>query len=338
VRVSLAIPIEDESRVGETRRAARGLATAIGFDESDVGRVALAATEMATNIVKHAGAGELVMRRIDELGARGIEMLALDRGRGIRNIAESLRDGYSTAGSPGTGLGALARLADTFDLYSLPDAGTAMMVRVWLDPPSDPGARFPLGVINVSRPGETVCGDSWSVEQAGDRTLALVVDGLGHGDRAAEAAHEAVRVFAAHRAGSSLPDLMSRTDDALRKTRGAAVGLAEIDHGRRVVRFVGVGNIAGTIVTPNPGARHRNVVSLNGTVGAGIRKVQEFCYPCEEGALLILYSDGLRSLWALDPYPGLLQRDPALIAGVLYRDSRRQRDDVTVLVLRTDGG
>lgn len=325
--------------MGEARRAAQRLAAAAGFDENGAGKAALAATEMATNIVKHVGAGELLLRQIGELGTRGIELLALDRGRGIRNIAESRRDGYSTAGSPGTGLGALERLADTFDLYSVPDVGTVLLVRLWLEPPTvTPGARFPFGVINVACPGETVCGDSWSVERAGDRTLALVADGLGHGERAAEAADEAARVFDARRAGSNLAELMSRIDGALRKTRGAAVGLAEIDRGRRLVLFVGVGNIAGAIVAPDSAARGRNLVSLNGTVGAGVRKVQEFAYPYEEGSLLILHSDGLRSLWPLDRYPGLLQRDPALIAGVLYRDFRRHRDDVTVLVMRTDGG
>lgn len=338
-RVSLAIPIEEASRVGEARRAAQRLAAAAGFDESAAGKAALAATEMATNIVKHAGDGELVLRRIDELGARGIEMLALDRGRGIRNVAESMRDGHSTAGSPGTGLGALERLADAFEVWSVPDGGTAVLVRLWLAPPRG-GARagHAVGAVNVPCPGEAVCGDSWTVEQSGDSLFALVADGLGHGERAAEAADEAARVFAARRAGGGLPDLMGRIDDALRKTRGAAIGLAEIDRARRLIRYVGVGNIAGSIVTANAHARSRSVVSLNGTVGGGVRKVQEFTYPCENGALLVLHSDGLRGLWSLDRYPGLLRRDPALIAGVLYRDYRRSRDDVTVVVLRTDGG
>lgn len=339
MRVSLAIPIEDESRVGEARRTAQRLAATTGFDENDAGKAALAATELATNIVKHAGTGELILRQIDELGARGIEMLAVDRGRGMRNVAECRRDGYSTAGSPGTGLGALERLADTFDVYSVPDAGTALLVRLWLVPPrAGRSARYTIGVINVAVAGETVCGDSWSMSETGDNRFALVVDGLGHGERAAEAADEAVRVFGERRAGTNLPDLMSRLDGALRKTRGAAAGLAEIDRTQRLVRYVGVGNVAGAIVTRDSHARSRSVVSLNGTVGGSMRKVQEFSYPYEEGSLLILHSDGLRGLWPLDRYPGLLQRDPALIAGVLYRDFRRQRDDVTVLVLRTDGG
>lgn len=163
-----------------------------------------------------------------------------------------------------------------------------------------------------------------------------MADGLGHGERAAEAAGEAARVFTLRFAGEGLPALLARIDDALRKTRGAAIGLTEIDRARRVVRFVGVGNVAGTIVSADARARSRSVVSLNGTVGGGVRKVQEFSYPYEDGAVVVLYTDGLRSLWALDRYPGLVQRDPALVAGVLYRDFRRGRDDVTVLVLRTD--
>lgn len=338
MRPSLHIPIDEESRVGEARRAALRLALEAGFDDSEAGKVALAATEMATNIVKHAGTGELVLRRIDELGGRGIEVLALDRGPGIRKVGESLRDGYSTTGSPGTGLGALGRLAHVFDLHSVPDAGTAVLVRLWKKAPRGGiNARFALGVVNVPSPGERVSGDDWAVEQAGQNAVVLVVDGLGHGERAAEAAQEAVRVFSTGHDGN-LSDLMNRIDGALRQTRGAAVGLAEIDTDRHLVRYVGVGNIAGAIITTNSSARSRSVVSLSGTVGGGVRKVQEFTYPYDAGALLVLHSDGLRNLWSLDRYPGLLQRDPALVAGVLYRDFRRSRDDVTVLVLRRDGG
>ena len=78
----------------------------------------------------------------------------------------------------------------------------------------------------------------------------------------------------------------------------------------------------------------RSVVSHHGTAGGAARRIQEFTYPWKGGDILVLHSDGLGSHWTLAGYPGLAQRHPALIAGVLYRDHRRGRDDTTVVVVR----
>ena len=76
------------------------------------------------------------------------------------------------------------------------------------------------------------------------------------------------------------------------------------------------------------------MVLMNGTAGVEIRKFQEFSYPWEAGALLVLYSDGLAMHWDMDAYPGLARKHPALIAGVLYRNHTLGRDDVTVLAVK----
>jgi Stage II sporulation protein E (SpoIIE) len=117
---------------------------------------------------------------------------------------------------------------------------------------------------------------------------------------------------------------------ALRSTRGAALAVAELDLAQEV-RYAGIGNIAGVVLAPG-GNRH--LVSHNGIVGHDMRKVQEFVYPWSSDALLVMHSDGLATHWTLDQYPGLAGRHPSLIAGVLYRDFTRGRDDVMVLVAR----
>jgi hypothetical protein len=155
-----------------------------------------------------------------------------------------------------------------------------------------------------------------------------VVDGLGHGPLAADAAREAVRVFREQTA-TDLPEVVRRIHAALRSTRGAAVAVAEAGLAEGVVRFVGVGNIAGTVFADGAS---RSLVSHNGTAGLEARRIQEFADPFPRGALLVLHSDGLATQWRLERYPGLAGRDPALVAGVLYRDFRRGRDDLTVLV------
>jgi hypothetical protein len=98
-----------------------------------------------------------------------------------------------------------------------------------------------------------------------------------------------------------------------------------------LVRFAGIGNIAGAIWN---GAASHHTVSVNGTAGHGTIKLREFSYPWPAGAVLVLASDGLATRWSLESYPGLAGRDPALVAAVLYRDHSRRRDDVTVLVAR----
>ena len=102
--------IGDESGVGGARRAAMALAGAAGFNEVDAGKVAIAVTEAATNVLKHAGGGEILLRTTEA----GVEMLAIDKGPGIADLPEALRDGQSSSGTAGIGLGAISRLARIF--------------------------------------------------------------------------------------------------------------------------------------------------------------------------------------------------------------------------------
>jgi hypothetical protein len=126
-------------------------------------------------------------------------------------------------------------------------------------------------------------------------------------------------------------DLLGFAHAALRPTRGAAIGLAQVRPADGEIIFTGVGNIGGVVMTAGAS---RNLVSHAGSVGHECRKVQSFSYPWSEGSVLVLYSDGLQTRWTLDRYPALAARDPALLAAVLYRDFSRGRDDVTVVAAR----
>jgi anti-sigma regulatory factor (Ser/Thr protein kinase) len=328
--INQRLEIGDASGVGEARRLAGELSRAAGLGDTDAGRLALVVTEATTNLVKHAGGGELLLRPFGSERAQGMDVLVLDRGPGIRDLAAALRDGFSSAGTPGNGLGAIARLASLFDIYSRAGIGTAVFARVApAHAPSDDGGWL-LGSINVPYPGELVSGDCWAVRHGARRTLALVVDGLGHGLHAAEAARAADAAFQKF-AAAAPGEVLNRIHEALRPTRGAAVAVAEIDRDQQVVRFAGLGNISGTIVL---NGKTRSAVSHHGTAGHDMRHIQEFTYPWAAGAILVMHSDGLTSRWTLDDYPGLSERHPQLLAALLYRDSRRGRDDVSVLALR----
>ena len=330
-----SIRVQDSSHVGEARRLAASLCRDLGFDETRAGQASLVVTELATNLVKHTAdaGGELVFRPIEEAGATGLDVLSLDRGPGIVNIGESLRDGYSSTSSLGTGLGAVRRQSSVFDICSSPGQGTAVFIRLWKNAPPERPPALSVGAVCLPVRGEQACGDAWAMKVGGDATLFMLADGLGHGPDAAAASNLAAAIFA-KQALRSPAELVRLIHAGLRGTRGAAVAVAEVALGARVVRYAGVGNISGRILCAGSA---RSLVSNNGTAGVEARKIQEFSYPWPEGGLLVLHSDGVATHWSLEDWPGLGQKNPALIAGVLFRDQQRLRDDSTVVVAKETG-
>jgi hypothetical protein len=160
----------------------------------------------------------------------------------------------------------------------------------------------------------------------------MVVDGLGHGTFAADAAREAERVLADSR-GNSAASILRDCHDALRKTRGASAAIADISVDKGTLTFAGIGNISATVID---GQSRRGIASHNGTLGHQMHKIQEFTVPWNHGSILIMHSDGLSSKWDLNHYPGLASKHPSIIAAMLYRDFQRERDDVTVMATKND--
>lgn len=177
----LLLPVVEASQVSDARRQAVDVARRLGFDEVDAGRVALVVTEAATNAVKYGVDALLIVRTLEDELLPGIEVMTLDRGPGMAHPERCLRDGYSTSGSPGTGLGAMSRLADVFDLHSVAGGGTAVLARVW---PARRHTSAPptadIGAVCVPMPRETECGDAWATRPVSGGSLVVVVDGLGH--------------------------------------------------------------------------------------------------------------------------------------------------------------
>lgn len=329
----MIVPVAHSSEVGEARRAAADFARKAGGNDAQLGRIALVATEMATNMVKHAagsGGGAILIDRFNDAAGTGIELLAIDRGPGMADVHACLADGFSTAGSPGTGLGAIFRQADVFAVYSRSRLGTALFARFVFTPATMNSPATDIGVVSAPYPGESVCGDQWAFDAGRDCDTLFVVDGSGHGMYAAEAAGIATNIFGQY-AAEPCVSLVERMHRGLAATRGAALAVARIDKSARVVRFVGVGNIAGTMVV---GTEARQMVSHNGTAGHVAPRIREFTYPFAAMPFIVLHSDGLSNRWRLADYPGLAACHPSLIAGVLFRDFRRARDDATVVVMR----
>jgi hypothetical protein len=267
---------------------------------------------------------------IDDRHGGGVELLGLDKGPGIADLGKCLQDGYSTGGSPGTGLGAISRLAQKFEIYSRPGQGTALLARLQRKESRNVDKHLSIGSVVVPKAGEQVCGDTWCYTARPNGFTVLGVDGLGHGHHAALAAAEACKVFDGAR-GSSPAEILRRMHEILRPTRGAAVLLVDVDWSAASACAAGIGNLVAALAQSEGTKR---IISDNGIVGHTASKFREIVYPCAEDAVLIMHSDGLSGSWQLEKYPGLLQHDPSLIAAVLYRDFTRVRDDSMIVVIK----
>lgn len=324
-----AFPMEEPSRVGEARRHAAQLADDCGLGEVEAGRLAIVVTELATNLVRHARQGRLLLSARPQRGE--VEVIAIDRGPGIPDVDRSLDDGFSTGGTPGTGLGAVRRLAQSFDLHSSVPGGTVVVARVRAAaaPPIPPGD-ICVGAVSLAAPGEQVCGDGWGFAVDGATAAVMVADGLGHGPDASEAAQAALDAFAADPLADPA-QMLRQVHERLRATRGAAVMLAQLDAGADGIRSAGAGNVLARVVS---GVSDRTILCQHGTAGITIRSPDETRTPWPPHALLVVCTDGIATRWQADLLAPVLGRDPALAAALLARDHCRGRDDATVAVLR----
>ncbi|HEY6186096.1 MAG TPA: ATP-binding protein [Pyrinomonadaceae bacterium] len=344
-----SIEIGHEAQVGTARRAVHDYASELGFNETALAEIDIVVQEIGTNAVAYSTGGGWLHFTVTLGADPGLELFYWDTGPGIYNMDRAIRDGVSTSGSLGAGLGAIRRLMDDFEIYStLPmtgrltlsqkrrtSHGTALLARKWLrqdvedwTPGREEAKRF--GVWSRPHPQEEVNGDAYYIARRGERELLAVIDGLGHGQGAKEAADVACDTLDDWM-GERPDELLAAAHDALRATRGAVMGIVVIDHQSEVFQYAGVGNIAVRVF----GTQERiSLVSTNGTLGLRLGSIRLWTHPWAEGATLFMASDGLSEAWDIQSYPGLLKRSPQLMAGILMRDYGREADDATVLVAK----
>lgn len=324
---SSAVRVLDRSSVAEVRRVSLDHAMRLEWSESARGNAAIVATELASNLVKHANDGVISISSALGQPSR-LLFVAVDHGPGMADYQQCLEDGYSTRGSPGTGLGAISRLTHQLDVYSTPE-GTVMVAEM-RNPSS---AAVPTGLafagFSVATHRESANGDNWDARSEGDSLTVLVCDGLGHGHFASLAAREAVSTFRATE-WSSPKEALAFIDEALRPTRGAAAAIAMIDPTAGRVRYCGVGNISGALVSES---RTRHLVSQNGILGHTGTRMTEFDYPWSTGSVLVMHSDGISARWRAEQWPSLWYRHPGIISGVIYRDFMRGNDDAVAVAV-----
>jgi anti-sigma regulatory factor (Ser/Thr protein kinase) len=238
------IEIFQPSYVGMARRAAKSLAERIGFEPTACEEIALAVTELATNLIKHAQGGRLTLTPLDRGGRAGLEIQSLDDGPGIADIEQALADRFSTAGTYGTGLGTVNRLMDEFDIASEWGRGTSIVSRKWVRQNTGSIRCCPLafGVATRPRQSGTSNGDAFVVKQWAESALVGIIDGLGHGIFAHHAA-QAARQYVENHFDQPLDLIFRGVDRACRATRGVVMALARFEWREDRLAFASVGNI-----------------------------------------------------------------------------------------------
>ena len=328
---SQTFEVRAPSDVGAARRAARAAARELGFELKAAEELALAMTELATNLLKHARAGKLSLRPLSQGHRVGLEVESLDQGPGILEARRVLADGFSTTGTRGTGLGAVNRLMDEFDLDSHPD-GTRITCRKWrrAHQPSPRPCPLSFGVATRPYPGCAQNGDAFVLCQWEESALVGVIDGLGHGPGAHRAA-EAARQYAESHYDLPLARLFAGVGRACQATRGVVMALARFDWAERTLAFGSVGDIE---VRVSPRGAGPTAPVQRGILGLNAPQVRVSQQPWDEGHVLVLHSDGLRSHWGWKDFPGLLEKPAPVIAKRLLQALASERDDATVLVVR----
>ncbi len=317
--------VEDPSAAAACRGAALALAARLGFPAPRADELALAVTEAATNLHKHARQGSMLLRITRDAARPGIELVTIDAGPGFRDTGAALRDGHSTSGTLGIGLGAINRLADFYDLYSMPGHGTALVARFW-PVPGETAARC-AGLVRPIT-GETECGDVFGAAKTEAGVTGVLCDGLGHGPLAAAAAAQGVAAVLEDPQAEPAA-LVERAHRRMTSTRGGAIGVAQVVG--EVVRFAGLGNIAAVILAD--GTR-RSMLSVPGIAGHQARTIRQFEYTAPAGAAIILHSDGISNRWEPGALPGLNARDPLVVGAAVLAEAGTRRDDAGVLVLK----
>lgn len=330
--------IEDRSYLAIIKRDISKHANALGFPPEKIGKLHLVATELTSNLLKFGSRNrELLWKAVPHKGEFCIEILALDKGPGINSISQALEDGFSSSGTAGEGLGAIQRQSDFFDLYSQPGQGTVVLARIFANEEfQQKNQPFNFAALSVPKPGEVLCGDGYFVEYEPEKQLfnALLLDGLGHGPGAHEAAQAAIEVYKTTPKDSP-NQVLKEIHAQIKKTRGAVAMALKYNFQEETLSYCGVGNVSGKTIGFNS---VKYLSSFNGIVGHVMSsRINDQEVPWERGKLLLIHSDGLTSRLDITKYMHIQKHDPAILAACLYRDFSRGNDDATIIISKHPG-
>lgn len=293
------------------------------FPANERGEVGTVVSELATNILKYAGHGEILLESLEADGRHGVSIQASDQGPGIKDLSQALADGYSTSGTLGLGLPAVKRMSDSLSITAPIGGGTVVNAVRWCrsplptssprqppanarvnrcKPPGEPHPKTPLTLaIRMQHrplPGQTVCGDQTLALELTELTLLVQLDGTGHGHSAHQAAtaliaciQDQVKNWQQSRPEILLPSLLDACQITASSGIGAAIGLALVDRPQRRLHFMGLGNTS--IMAFKPGGWEG--ISQAGMLGHRYRKPMLSSTSLQAGDSIVTFSDGISS-------------------------------------------
>lgn len=326
--------VEDRSYVAYIKREIHKELMQCNFSGKQVAEIDIIVSELSSNLVKHAGYGELLYRahNIGDKNAE-FEIISIDGGPGMSDPARMMKDGTSTTSTLGQGLGAMNRLSTTFQLFSIPEWGTVAYSKYSTGEQSLRKRTFDLDVhaLCVNKANEFVSGDGYTIKRTSSTVNILFGDGLGHGEHAHEAVSRASKAFIDCRLNEPV-EILRHIHENVRRSRGLVATVVVLDLQQKVWKICGVGNIMTRLYT---GISYKNYMAYNGTLGLNIPgSMKDSVFEAEKNQHMIMASDGIRSRWDLTKYPSIFKYDNTVLAAAIYKDFTRRTDDASILIAK----
>lgn len=325
-----AICVLDPAAVAQARERTREVGRSIDMPVERLERMVTAVSELANNQLAHARGGMIAVRAVVRGVVPALEVVAADRGDGLRDPRAAFRGTGQLTGSLGVGVAAIRRLTDELDVDIRVGAGTCLWARKYVEPAR---REREVGIWSQPREGERITGDGATFKRTGPRLLFVaVVDGVGHGDQARAAADRVLDTLCAHD-DMELDAIMILADSAARDTRGAAATAMRVDDSLGQLAATSVGNVSALLRRRDGSQWHLG--GLSATVGSKqreLRKVRVERVAADLTTTVVMFSDGVSSRATLDP--ALMAEHPVVIAHAIATAHGRASDDVTVLVAK----
>ena len=341
-------PIPNEAEGILLRSRLQAAARRLGFNDMQRQDMVLVAAEMVSNQIKYAG-GRGMLQIWQQPGPM-LDILALDFGPGIVNLAQAQQDGYSSNKTLGKGLGSIKSLSYESGIYTVPEAPNATGQTAWHGcalwsrfcptqtqkalPDSgsarNPRAQFKTGLFTRAFSDDRYNGDRIYMEQSGKRLRSLHLDGLGHGELAQEATDGLAGLLFLD---EDIAQVFKLIDRQLKTTRGAVAMLCELDLGVMQGQILGVGDMSAYAHVDD---QLQTMTFAPGILGKEHKTPRTLPIPLKKPSTVITVSDGMRRGWNIHSFPGLMYQHPQLVAYVLGNIMGRASDDQSVCVMRVE--
>jgi len=327
---TVIMEIENEQSIAQARDVASVIASDLGFDKYGCAQIALAVSEVAGNVVKHAVKGSLSIRLSGN--KKGLVSLMQDSGQGFKNLKKVMQEGYSSmATSLGVGLNAAQRAMDEFVIRSKPGLGTRVIMKKYLPIPEE---EIEYGILSLNDERYSFNGDAYVIKEfEGDKVLLAVIDGTGNGFHAYEVA-TIVKKIIKNNYRSDLVTIVRKCHRNLRKefdislVRSCVLGILLLKS--RSLEYVGVGD---TLIHVYGNHKKINLRSCKGIVGDTRfpnLTLQKFL--CSRKIIIVMCSDGIKPRYSEEDLP--LDLSAQHITDFIMKNYRNQYGDATVLVAK----